>query len=159
MGGTYRFARLPVRGPLATGRFTILTCTARYEKYISVRQVTGTRTARYWAVPSKIGRRRSIEEEKGGKKRKRKKEEEGNKEYLTRALSSPACRRRPRVARGRGRFFSCMRRQSVSPREETDRGDKKREKKNLESGVALRLHGPLPAGDFFSPHGEKERGD
>ncbi|RZR74898.1 hypothetical protein BHM03_00045716, partial [Ensete ventricosum] len=37
----------------------------------------------------------------------------------------PACRRRSRVARGhdRGRFFSRSRRRSVSPREETDRGD------------------------------------
>ncbi|RWW14342.1 hypothetical protein GW17_00021890, partial [Ensete ventricosum] len=84
-------------------RFAISTCTARYGWYILVRQVTGTRTARYRAVPSKIDRRqpieegigrrrsieeeidhrwsiereidrrRSIEEEKGKKKRKRKK--------------------------------------------------------------------------------------
>ncbi|RWW40676.1 hypothetical protein BHE74_00053887, partial [Ensete ventricosum] len=88
------------------------------------RRVTSTRTARYWAVPSKIDRRqpieeeidclrlieseidrrRSIEEEKGKKKRKRKKKQEGKKEYLARASSSSACRRRPVVARGR--FFS-----------------------------------------------------
>ncbi|RWW35642.1 hypothetical protein BHE74_00059406, partial [Ensete ventricosum] len=43
-----------------------------------------------------IDRRRSIEEEKGKKKRKRKKKEK--KEYLARAPSLPACRRRPRVA-------------------------------------------------------------
>ncbi|RWV97977.1 hypothetical protein GW17_00039200 [Ensete ventricosum] len=42
-------------------RFAISTCTARYGRYIPVRQVTGTRTARYRAVPSKIGRRRPIE--------------------------------------------------------------------------------------------------
>ncbi|RZR74637.1 hypothetical protein BHM03_00039969, partial [Ensete ventricosum] len=34
-----------------------------------------------------------------------------------------ACRCRPRVARGRGRFFSRARRRSVSPRREKDRGD------------------------------------
>ncbi|RZR80613.1 hypothetical protein BHM03_00006668 [Ensete ventricosum] len=52
------------------------------------------------------------------------------------APSSPACCRRPRVAYAslspagrlravvaRGRFFSRTRRRSVSPREETDRGD------------------------------------
>ncbi|RWW26216.1 hypothetical protein BHE74_00008394 [Ensete ventricosum] len=34
---------------------------------------------------------------------------------------------------------------------------KKRGKKNLEPGTALRLRNPLPAGDFFSPRGEKKR--
>ncbi|RRT55264.1 hypothetical protein B296_00007126 [Ensete ventricosum] len=34
---------------------------------------------------------------------------------------------------------------------------KKREKKNLELDTALRLRDPLPAGDFFSPRGEKKR--
>ncbi|RWW89035.1 hypothetical protein BHE74_00002070 [Ensete ventricosum] len=141
--------------------------------------VTGTRTARYWVVPSKIDHqrsieveidrrrsiereidrrrsiereidcRRSIEEEKGKKKRKRKEKKRGRKN------TSPACRRRPRVAcppsppagrlravfasgsptryrrpqvargHGRDRFFSRARRQSVSPCEETDRGDVK----------------------------------
>ncbi|RWW44944.1 hypothetical protein BHE74_00049256, partial [Ensete ventricosum] len=37
------------------------------------------------------------------------------------ARGSPACRRRSSV--DRGRFFSRARRRSVSPREETDRGD------------------------------------
>ncbi|RZR87021.1 hypothetical protein BHM03_00014330 [Ensete ventricosum] len=45
---------------------------------------------------------------------------------------------------------------------------KKREKKNLESDIALHPHNPLPTGDSFSLHGvkkclppcgEKERGD
>ncbi|RWV96820.1 hypothetical protein BHE74_00050586 [Ensete ventricosum] len=40
--------------------FLISTCTARYRRYIPVRQVTGTRTARYRAVLSKIDRRRPI---------------------------------------------------------------------------------------------------
>ncbi|RRT55323.1 hypothetical protein B296_00048523 [Ensete ventricosum] len=108
-------------------RFAISTCTARYGWYIPVRQVTGTRTARYRMVSSKIDRRRSIEreidrrgsieEEKGKKKRKRRKKEAEN--------TLPARRPRPRVAsaRDRGRFFSLARRRSVSPREEKDRGD------------------------------------
>ncbi|RZS29289.1 hypothetical protein BHM03_00063005 [Ensete ventricosum] len=101
-------------------RFAISTYTARYGRYVPIRQVTSTRTARYRAVPSKIDRRRSIEEEKG-KKRGRKN-------------TSPARRPRPPVvaargrlravaARGHGRFFSRTRRRSVSPRGETDRGD------------------------------------
>ncbi|RWW47581.1 hypothetical protein BHE74_00046407 [Ensete ventricosum] len=87
-----------------------------YGRYIPVRQVTGTRTARYRAVPSKIDRRRSvsavagrlkkkstvggrlreidrrrsIEEEKGKKKRKRKK-----KKKRGRTNTSPT--RRPRL--------------------------------------------------------------
>ncbi|RWW50402.1 hypothetical protein BHE74_00043333, partial [Ensete ventricosum] len=94
-------------------------------RYISVRQVTGMRIARYWAVPSKIDRRRSIsavggrlkkkstvdgrlrekstgwsiEEEKGKKKRKRKKKE-GKKEYLARLPSPPAGHLRAVAARG-----------------------------------------------------------
>ncbi|RWW37576.1 hypothetical protein BHE74_00057293, partial [Ensete ventricosum] len=67
-----------------------------------------------------------------------KKKKEGKKKYLARALSSPACRCRPRVAyvssspaghlrvvvaRDRGRFFSRARRRSIFPRGETDRGD------------------------------------
>ncbi|RWW76918.1 hypothetical protein BHE74_00014953 [Ensete ventricosum] len=39
------------------------------------------------------------------------------------------------------------------------RRKKKREKKNLESGVALCPHDPSSTNDFFSPRGEKERGD
>ncbi|RWW06169.1 hypothetical protein GW17_00030519 [Ensete ventricosum] len=41
-------------------RFAISTCIARYGRYILVRQVAGTRTVRYRAVPLKIDRRRSI---------------------------------------------------------------------------------------------------
>ncbi|RWW27887.1 hypothetical protein GW17_00007655 [Ensete ventricosum] len=40
--------------------FVISTCIARYKRYIPVRQVTGTRTARYRVVRSKIDCRRSI---------------------------------------------------------------------------------------------------
>ncbi|RZS19142.1 hypothetical protein BHM03_00051474, partial [Ensete ventricosum] len=96
--------------------FAISTCTARYGRYIPVRQVTGTWTARYRAVPSKIDprrsiereidrrrsiereidRRRSIEEEKGKKKRKRKKKRKGRKN------TSPACRPRPPAVAARG---------------------------------------------------------
>ncbi|RZS15314.1 hypothetical protein BHM03_00047132, partial [Ensete ventricosum] len=120
MGGTYRSVRLPVCGPPATGRFIILTCTARYGRYIPVRQVTSTRTAHYWAVLSKIDRRQpieeeidcrqSIEEEKGKKKRKRKKKKRRRKN------TSPARRPRPRPL--------------FLPREETERlparGDRSR---------------------------------
>ncbi|RWV88946.1 hypothetical protein GW17_00048927 [Ensete ventricosum] len=97
-------------------RFAISTCTARYGRYISVRQVIGTRTARYRAVPSKIGRRRpilkeidrrrSIEEEEEEKEKKKKR----GRKNTSPAPSSPACRRRSRVARDRGRFFSRARR-------------------------------------------------
>ncbi|RWW32632.1 hypothetical protein GW17_00002679 [Ensete ventricosum] len=86
--------------------FAILTYTVRYGRYIPVRQVTGTRTACYWAVLPKIDRRRpiegkidrqrSIEEEKGKKKRKRRKKKRRIKNT---APSSPACRHRPWVAR------------------------------------------------------------
>ncbi|RZR90723.1 hypothetical protein BHM03_00018663 [Ensete ventricosum] len=41
--------------------FAISTFIARYGRYISVRQVVGTRTAHYRAVPPKIDRLRSIE--------------------------------------------------------------------------------------------------
>ncbi|RWV78851.1 hypothetical protein GW17_00060107, partial [Ensete ventricosum] len=72
------------------------------------------------SIEREIDHRRSIEEDKG-KKRKRTKKKEGKKEYLARAPSSPACRRRPQVA---CRFFSRVRRRSVSLRGETDRGDR-----------------------------------
>ncbi|RWW82304.1 hypothetical protein BHE74_00009241 [Ensete ventricosum] len=78
---------------------------------------------RRWPIKEEIERRRSIKEEKGKKKRKRKRKEEGKKEYLARAPSSPPYRHRPRVTRGRSHFFSCVRRRSISPRREKDRGD------------------------------------
>ncbi|RZS15500.1 hypothetical protein BHM03_00047342, partial [Ensete ventricosum] len=69
-------------------------------RYIPVRQVAGTQTARYLAVPPKIDRWRSIEGEIGSiegekgkkKKRKRKKrrEEENLAPVLTGAPSSPS---------------------------------------------------------------------
>ncbi|RZS28363.1 hypothetical protein BHM03_00061950 [Ensete ventricosum] len=31
-------------------RFSVSSCTARYGRYVSIRQDTGTRTTRYWAV-------------------------------------------------------------------------------------------------------------
>ncbi|RRT53144.1 hypothetical protein B296_00050008 [Ensete ventricosum] len=93
--GTDRYGK-----PCCRARFAISTGTARYGRYISIRQVTGTQTARYQVVPPKIDRRRpieeeidrrrSIKEEKGKKKRKRGKKEEEKKEYLVRAPSPPA---------------------------------------------------------------------
>ncbi|RWW71832.1 hypothetical protein BHE74_00020402 [Ensete ventricosum] len=100
-------------------RFAISTCTARYGWYISVRHVTGTWPARYWVVPAKINRWRSISavggrlkkkstignrlrekstvggrlrKKKGKKKRKRRKKEEEKKEYLARAPLPPTSR-------------------------------------------------------------------
>ncbi|RWV79300.1 hypothetical protein GW17_00059585, partial [Ensete ventricosum] len=82
-------------------RSAISTFTARYVRYISVRQVVGTRTARYRAVPSKIDRRQSIEREKGKKKRKKKKKK-GKRIPIARARSSPVRYRRLRAIAARG---------------------------------------------------------
>ncbi|RWV85457.1 hypothetical protein GW17_00052751 [Ensete ventricosum] len=86
-------------------RFAISTVTVRYGQYITVRQVAGTLTARYRAVPPKIdrqrsidfGRRRSIEQEKGKKKKRKKKKKKVEKKntyrpraVLARAPSPPA---------------------------------------------------------------------
>ncbi|RWW36822.1 hypothetical protein BHE74_00058114, partial [Ensete ventricosum] len=57
-----------IPSPWAT--FAILTFTARYGRYIPVRHVAGTRTARYRAIPPKIDRRRSISGEKGKNKKR-----------------------------------------------------------------------------------------
>ncbi|RWW55237.1 hypothetical protein BHE74_00038132, partial [Ensete ventricosum] len=109
MGGTYRFVRLSVRGPPATGRFR-------------QKSTVGDR------LKGEIDRRRSIEREKGKKKKKRerrKKEKRRRRIPSARPRSSPARHRRqhavlacvpsppagrqcPRVASARGswRFFS-----------------------------------------------------
>ncbi|RRT48902.1 hypothetical protein B296_00052734, partial [Ensete ventricosum] len=128
-------------------RFVISTCTARYERYIPVRQVVGTRTARYQAVPPKIDRRRSISvvgdrlrekptvdgrlrEKKWKKKnRKRRKKEKRSTYFLVGAPSLPEGRQCPRgiatrgSQHGRWRFFSRARRRNVSPCREKGRGD------------------------------------
>ncbi|RZS19660.1 hypothetical protein BHM03_00052117 [Ensete ventricosum] len=102
-------------GSVLFALFAISTFTVRYERYIPVRQVAGTQTARYRAVPPKIDRWRSIKREKGKKKKKkkrkkRKKEKRRRKNNLApvrgprpctvtaRAPSPLARRRRPRVA-------------------------------------------------------------
>ncbi|RWV80020.1 hypothetical protein GW17_00058764, partial [Ensete ventricosum] len=104
---------------------------AWYGRYIPVRQVAGTWTARYRAVPPKIDRRRSIsavggrlkgeidrrrsiegeidrrrsiEREKGRKKKKRKKKRKNThrpRAVLARA-PSPLASRRPRGEKDRG---------------------------------------------------------
>ncbi|RZS13298.1 hypothetical protein BHM03_00044861 [Ensete ventricosum] len=135
-----------------TTQFAISTCTARYEWYIPVRQVAGTRTARYPVVSPKIDRRRpikgeidrrrsiereidrwrSIEGEEGKKKKRKRRKKEKRSTYFP-VPSLPARRRCPRLASarapsppvGRGRFFSHARRQNVSPRGEKGRGDVK----------------------------------
>ncbi|RWV90381.1 hypothetical protein GW17_00047424 [Ensete ventricosum] len=91
-----------------------------YRPYIPVRQVAGTRTARYRTVPPKIDRQRSIEgeidsrrsierEKRKKKKRKKKKKKEKKRKntyrpraVLARASSPLARRRRPRVVTTRG---------------------------------------------------------
>ncbi|RWW44417.1 hypothetical protein BHE74_00049815, partial [Ensete ventricosum] len=118
-----------------------------------VRQVTGTRTDRYRAVPPKIDHRRSISavggrlkkkstvggrlREKstvGGRLRKKKGrrrrgKEEKKKRRIPRRVLSP-------LADARGRFFSRARRRSVSLRGEKDRGDFG----NLKSLISLDLY-------------------
>ncbi|RWW39093.1 hypothetical protein BHE74_00055609, partial [Ensete ventricosum] len=125
-------------------RFAISTFIARYEWYIPVRQVAGTRTVRYQAVLPKIDRRRSIEREKGKKKKKRKKKKKKENRrrkntYRLRAVvacasSSPAHRRRPQVASTRA---------------------------PLPPAGCQRLRGVAARGSqaLFLPHGEKDRGD
>ncbi|RWW03495.1 hypothetical protein GW17_00033352 [Ensete ventricosum] len=125
-------------------RFAISTFIGRY---IPVRQVVGTRTARYRAVPPKIDHRRSIsivdsrlkgeidrrrsiegeidhrrsiEREKGKKKkRKKKKKREKTRKRIpiARARSSPVRRCSSRAVAARGSQSLFL------PREEKDRGD------------------------------------
>ncbi|RWW67569.1 hypothetical protein BHE74_00024970 [Ensete ventricosum] len=107
--------------PSSITRFAISTCTTRYKRYIPVRQVTGTQTALYRVVPSKIDRQRSILAVDG---RLKKKSTVGAGRLLAvsvAARGSPARRRHPRVACCR--FCSRTRRWSVSLRGEKDRGD------------------------------------
>ncbi|RZS25777.1 hypothetical protein BHM03_00059025, partial [Ensete ventricosum] len=112
--------------------FVISIFTARYRRCIPVRQVAGTRTARYRAVQPKIdrqrsisvvggrlkgeiGRRRSIERAKGRKKKKRKKKkkkERGEKEYPLPAHGPCSCV-----------VAACRSWALFLPRGEKDRGD------------------------------------
>ncbi|RZS11766.1 hypothetical protein BHM03_00043130 [Ensete ventricosum] len=71
MGGTYRSARLPVRGPPAIGRF--------HQKSTVGGQLKGEIDRRR-SIEGEIDRRRSIEREKGRKKKKRKKKKKRRKE-------------------------------------------------------------------------------
>ncbi|RZR85031.1 hypothetical protein BHM03_00011955 [Ensete ventricosum] len=96
----------------AEPRFAILTW---YERYIPIRQVAGTRTARYRAVPPKIDRRRSIStvgdrlrekstvddrlSEKKGKRRRGK--EEKKKRGKKKEYPAPARRPRPHAVLAR----------------------------------------------------------
>ncbi|RWW52363.1 hypothetical protein BHE74_00041218 [Ensete ventricosum] len=120
----YRYADRPLPGGSIKNRLSAVNFDRRrlIEEEIDRRR----------SIEREIDHRRSIEKEKGKKKRIRKKKEEGKKEYLARQPSPPAGRLRAvtacgspaRVAaRGHDRFFSRARRRSISPREETDRGD------------------------------------
>ncbi|RWW18853.1 hypothetical protein GW17_00017131 [Ensete ventricosum] len=77
-GGTYWSARLPVRGPPATERF----------------RQKSTIDSQLREKPTVDGRLRK----KKGRRRGQEKKKEGKKEYLAHAPSSPAYRRRLRVA-------------------------------------------------------------
>ncbi|RWW07658.1 hypothetical protein GW17_00028952 [Ensete ventricosum] len=121
--------------------------TARYGRYMPVRQVAGMRTARYRAVPPKIDRRRSIsavggqlkgeidrrwsiegeidrrrsiEREKGRKKKRRKKKKKKKRREkipIARARSSPVRHRHSRAVATHGSQARFL------PRGEKDRGD------------------------------------
>ncbi|RZR88657.1 hypothetical protein BHM03_00016277 [Ensete ventricosum] len=127
-----RAAHAVVALSLPTLPFAISTCTARYGRYISIRQVTSTRIARYRAVPSKIDRWRPIEEEidvdgrlrkkkgrKRGKEKRRRGEERIPRPLVVAVRGSPARRCNPRP------------RPLFLPREETERlpaqGDRSRQ--------------------------------
>ncbi|RRT61184.1 hypothetical protein B296_00027720, partial [Ensete ventricosum] len=112
-------------------RFAILTCTARYGRYIPDRQVASTRITRYRMVPPKIDHRRSIEGEigliegeKGKKKRKRRKKKRRRRKPSTVltvvARGSPA---HHRLASTLACFFSRARRRNISPCGEKDLSD------------------------------------
>ncbi|RWW61284.1 hypothetical protein BHE74_00031666, partial [Ensete ventricosum] len=139
MGGTYLSARLSVRGSPAIGRF-------RKKSTVGGRFWPSAVDFGYRrSIEGEIDRRRSIEEEKGKKKRKRIKKKRRRKNTSPArcrgprvacvpsplagclravvACGLPARRRRPRIARNRGRFFPRARRRSISPRGEKDRGD------------------------------------
>ncbi|RWW47514.1 hypothetical protein BHE74_00046486 [Ensete ventricosum] len=116
-GGTYRSARLLVRGPPATGRFRQKSTVGNQ---LREKSTVGGR------LRKKKGRRR-------GKGKKKRREERiprprailacrRRRPQVACAPSPPAHRRRLRAvaARGRGCFFSRTRRRSVSPRGETD---------------------------------------
>ncbi|RWW66195.1 hypothetical protein BHE74_00026451 [Ensete ventricosum] len=125
--GTYRSARLSVRGPLATGRFRQKsTIGGRLKGEIGHRR----------SIEGEIDRRRSIEQEKGRKKKrkKKKKKKRGEKRPIARARSSPVRRRCPWVASahapsppaGRQRPRTVVARGSRAlflPHEEKDRAD------------------------------------
>ncbi|RRT55467.1 hypothetical protein B296_00048449, partial [Ensete ventricosum] len=99
--------------------------------------VTGTRTARYRAVPPKIDRRPSIEElgrlrEKKGRRRRRRKEEK------RRGEEENQCRPRPRVARALS--LGEHPRSPFLPREETEEEEKKKTSAVLARRSPVRCH-------------------
>ncbi|RWW38014.1 hypothetical protein BHE74_00056781 [Ensete ventricosum] len=95
-------------GTYCLTRFAISICTALYGRYISVRQIIGTRIAHYWAVPPKIDRRWSISVV-GGRLRKKKGRKRRGEEIISR--------------RPRSRVVARVRRWNVSPHGELDQGN------------------------------------
>ncbi|RWW17322.1 hypothetical protein GW17_00018757 [Ensete ventricosum] len=85
--------RVPLNSPASDKTHTA--------RYIPVRQLTGTRTGRYRAVPlksavgdrlrEKIDRRRSIEEEKGKRKKKKKIRKKKKRRRRNTSLARPRC--------------------------------------------------------------------
>ncbi|RWV99995.1 hypothetical protein GW17_00037064 [Ensete ventricosum] len=90
MGGTYRSARLPVRGPPATGRFR-------------QKSTVGGRLKKKSTVSGRLRK----------KKRKRKKKKRRGEERIPRPHAVLACLPSPPAV---ARFFSRTRRRSISPR-------------------------------------------
>ncbi|RWW03986.1 hypothetical protein GW17_00032817, partial [Ensete ventricosum] len=99
-------------GTYCLTRFAISICTALYGRYISVRQIIGTRIARYWAVPPKIDRRWSISVV-GGLLRKKKGRKRRGEEIIPR--------------HPRSRVVTRVRRRNVSPHGEPDQGNELQE--------------------------------
>ncbi|RWW72895.1 hypothetical protein BHE74_00019267 [Ensete ventricosum] len=95
-------------------RFYLPSGKAHTARYIPIRQLTGTRTSRYRAVPLKSTvsgqlrkKREEEEEEENKKEEKEKKKKEEEEKYLARAPSPPAGRPRAVAALvARGRLFS-----------------------------------------------------
>ncbi|RWV94351.1 hypothetical protein GW17_00043118 [Ensete ventricosum] len=138
MGGTYRSVRStyadrplpskidrrrPIEGEIDRRRSI-----SAVDSRLTEKSTVGSR------LREKKRRRRRREKEEKKKRREeeripispcRPRPEKGQGDNTSPAPSLPAYRRRPRVARGRDRdrFFSRARRRSISPREETDRGD------------------------------------
>ncbi|RRT49000.1 hypothetical protein B296_00052691, partial [Ensete ventricosum] len=113
MGGTYRSVRLPIRGPLAIGRY-------------SQKSIVGGRLREKSTVDSRLREKSNQLREKTGRRRRRGKEEKrrrgekGKKEIpsVVTAHGSPVRRRRPGPL-----FLPRVETECLPARREKDRGD------------------------------------